>query len=277
MSVAARLLNASTGRGRIALITGGASGLGAATAKLFARHGAGAVVITDLPRQRAASEAIAAEISKTSPSCKVLVYDQDVTKESEWEKLFSSVGKELGPIDISVNSAGVALLEGPLETLSVDTWSKVIDVNLTGTFLGIKHSIVSMRENKAKELKSIINLSSIEGIIGDPMIFAYSASKGGVRILTKSAALYCAEQKLGIRINSIHPGFIDTPMVRNAFDAVPDGQMRKALYDDITSRHPLGRLGVAQDIANAALFLASDESSFMTGTEFVVDGGYTAK
>jgi len=159
-----------------------------------------------------------------------------------------------------MNNAGIGL-QGNVEETSYSDWKKVIDVNLNGVFLGTKYGVIHMKEHGG----SIINISSIEGLIGDPRIAAYNASKGGVRILTKSAALHAAPYK--IRVNSIHPGYINTPMIGE------DPETLKYLI----SLHPMGHLGEAEDVANMALFLASEESRFSTGSEFVVDGGYTAQ
>lgn len=149
------------------------------------------------------------------------------------------------------------------ETIDLATWHKILSVDLDGVMLGTKCAIKFMKENGG----SIVNISSIAGLIGISNLYAYNAAKGGVRMLTKSAALYCAEKHYAIRVNSVHPGYAHTPMV----DAYPE--MRQKLE----SLHPMGRLGTADEIANAALYLASDESSFSTGSELVVDGGYTAQ
>ena len=147
----------------------------------------------------------------------------------------------------------------------------LLRVNLDGVFLGIKHVIPSMR---AIGGGSIINISSIEGLIGDPQLAAYNASKGAVRLLTKSAALYCARERTNIHVNSIHPGYIVTPMVEQAFGSSPDPEaMRRA----VEALHPVGHLGTPMDIAYGVLYLASDESTFATGSELVIDGGYTAQ
>ncbi|KAI9000152.1 short-chain dehydrogenase/reductase SDR [Hyaloraphidium curvatum] len=277
--VTRRLVNASTGKGRVCFINGGASGIGASTALQFARNGASAIVLTDLAKQKDLGHSVIEELKKeVGSSLKTLFLPQDVTKEAEWIKVMEETHKAVGPLDVLVNSAGIGRHDFVLEDLELSRWQEMLDINLTGTFLGVKYGIRSMKENKAKESKSIINLSSIEGIVAEPFTHSYSASKGGVRLLTKSAALYCAQAKYGIRVNSIHPGYIATAMVSGALKAAfPNPAEAKAVEDALIARHPIGRLGVAREIADGAVFLASEESSFMTGSELVIDGGYTAQ
>jgi NAD(P)-dependent dehydrogenase (short-subunit alcohol dehydrogenase family) len=174
-----------------------------------------------------------------------------------------------GRLDIAVNNAGVALA-GDVEHASLEQWRWLMSINLDGVFLGAKHAIAAMKRTGG----SIINISSIEGIIGDANLAAYNASKGGVRIFTKSAALYCAKAGYKIRVNSIHPGYIWTPMVEQLLQTQPDPEAAKAY---IAGLHPAGRLGEPDDIAYGVLYLASDESKFVTGAELVIDGGYTAQ
>lgn len=167
-----------------------------------------------------------------------------------------------------VNNAGIALGK-TVEDTTLAEWRKVQEINLDGVFLGTKYGIEALRKSGGG---SIVNLSSIEGLVGDPGLAAYNASKGGVRIFTKSAALHCAQAGYGIRINSVHPGYIWTPMVAGLADSE---QTEK--YQRLVSLHPIGHLGEADDIAYGILYLASDESKFMTGSELVIDGGYTAQ
>ncbi|WP_235946245.1 glucose 1-dehydrogenase [Saccharibacillus alkalitolerans] len=242
-------------QGKTALITGGASGIGLASGIRFAQEGANVVLtdISDTRKDDAVSQVEAA-------GGKAVFLKHDVTLEEDWQRVFKEAEEAFGRVDILLNNAGIGL-RGNVEETSYDDWKKVIDVNLNGVFLGTKYGVIHMKENGG----SIINVSSIEGLIGDPGIAAYNASKGGVRILTKSAALHAAQYK--IRVNSIHPGYIKTPMIGS------DPEAMKYL----TSLHPIGHLGEAEDVANMALFLASEESKFSTGSEFVVDGGYTAQ
>jgi 3(or 17)beta-hydroxysteroid dehydrogenase len=257
-------------QGKVALITGGASGLGAASAKLLAREGA-SVAITDLNDE--AGRALCAEL--TAGGAQAAYYHHDVTHEAHWLALMPTVLRKFGRLDIMLNNAGVA---GGPRTFPSDTtlehWRAVMSVNLDGVFLGTKHAIAAMKSCDPVK-GSIINISSIMGIVGLPGIDAYNASKGGVRIYTKSVALSCAEQKLAIRVNSVHPGFIDTPMVRASikarFNDFDEG-MRAA-----NTLAPVGFLGQPEDIAYGVLYLASDESRFVTGSELVIDGGYTAR
>jgi len=160
----------------------------------------------------------------------------------------------------------------PIETETLTGWRKVQAVNVESVFMGTREAIRVMKASGG----SIINMSSMEGIIGDPMHLAYNASKGAVRIFSKSVALDCAQRGYGIRVNTIHPGFIVTPLVINALASLPADQV-EAMRSELISRVPLGRMGEPQEIANAVLFMASDESSYMTGSELIIDGGYTAK
>lgn len=246
--------------GKVALITGGASGLGAESARRLAREGA-KVVITDLATD--AGETLAEEIGGTA-----LFLTQDVTDEARWGEVVDATLERFGKIDVLVNSAGIGEGGQSILEATLEVWRRTIAINLEGTFLGVKAVAPSMA---AAGRGSIINISSILGKVGLAGASAYCASKGGVLMLTKSVALELAP--LGVRVNSVHPGFIETPMVLNAFrNSENENEMR----DTIVSRHAMGRLGIPREIADAILFLASDESSFMTGAEMVVDGGYTA-
>jgi NAD(P)-dependent dehydrogenase (short-subunit alcohol dehydrogenase family) len=234
---------------------------------MLAREGA-TVVVTDL--KDGEGKAIVKEISDKGG--KALYLHHDVSREEEWEAVIARTLKEFGRLDVLVNNAGVADSAKPEEQTLVK-WRWVMSINLDGVFLGTKHAIRAMRQHPPKG-GSIINLSSIEGLVGDPNLGAYNASKGGVRLYTKSVALYCAKQKLNIRINSIHPGYIWTPMVENYLHEQGDvAEGRKA----VDAMHPLGHVGEPDDIAYGVVYLASDESKFVTGAELVIDGGYTAQ
>lgn len=246
--------------GKVALITGAASGLGAESARRLAREGA-SLVLTDMAAE--AGAAVAAEIGPDA-----LFIAHDVTDEAGWAEVVRAARDRFGRIDVLVNSAGVASEGGPLLEISFESWRRILSINLDGTFLGMRAVAPSMVETGGG---SIINLSSILGKVGLPGAPAYCASKGGVLMLTKSTALELAP--LGVRVNSVHPGFIETPMVANALHASENGN---EMRDMLISRHALGRLGVPREIADGIVFLASDESSFMTGAELVIDGGYTA-
>ncbi len=249
--------------GKVALVTGAASGLGAETARVLAREGA-AVLLTD---RDPAGEQVALGISAAGGTAAFLVHD--VTSEPDWAAAVAATVERFGKLDVLVNNAGIGSSQFDLLTGSLETWRQMLAVNLDGVFLGMRHAGPMMA---AAGGGSVINLSSILGKVGLPGAAHYCASKGGVLMLTKAAALEWAP--LGIRVNSVHPGFIDTPMVSNALHEAENGnEMREMLI----MAHPLARFGVPREIADAVLFLASDESSFMTGAELVVDGGYTAR
>lgn len=255
-----------TGRlaGKVALVTGGASGLGAEAARRLASEGA-AVLLTD--RDTAGGEAVLAGID--AEGARAGFFAHDVTSEEDWRAAVSAATGRFGRLDILVNNAGIVGNQLDLMTHSLDDWRRILAVNLDGVFLGMRAVGPVMA---AQGSGSIINISSIMGKVGMPNVTAYCASKGAVLMLTKAAAVEWAP--LGIRVNSVHPGFIDTPMVSNALQASDNGNEMRSM---IIAAHPLGRLGVPREIADAILFLASDEASFMTGAELVVDGGYTAQ
>jgi NAD(P)-dependent dehydrogenase (short-subunit alcohol dehydrogenase family) len=250
-------------KGKVALVTGAASGLGAATARAMALEGA-AVMLSD---RDAAGEALALAIVEEGGKAAFRLHD--VTSEEDWAATVAATQAAFGGLHCLVNNAGVATSNVELMTHSLADWRAVMAVNLDGVFLGMRYAGPAIAASGGG---SVINLSSILGKVGLAGAAAYCASKGGVALLTKAAALEWAP--LGIRVNSVHPGFIDTPMVANALHAAENGnEMRDALV----AAHPLGRFGVPREIANAVVFLASDEASFMTGAELVVDGGYTAQ
>jgi 3alpha(or 20beta)-hydroxysteroid dehydrogenase len=234
--------------GKVALISGGARGMGAADARMLVAEGA-KVVIGDILDDE--GKALADDIGDAARYVHL-----DVTDFDQWTAAVSTATEEFGMLNVLVNNAGIVAL-GPLKSLDVAKWQNVLDVNLTGTMLGIKASIEPMT---AAGGGSIINVSSIEGLRGAAWVHSYVASKWAVRGLTKSAALELAHAK--IRVNSIHPGFIRTPMTKH-------------LPEDMVQA-PMGRPGTPDEVATFVLFLASDESSFATGAEFVMDGGLVA-
>lgn len=243
--------------GKIAVISGACSGLGRATALRFAQEGA-KLVLGDINEQ-AATDLIGEIVAAGSEAMFVRL---DVRAESNWIALFEMAHARFGKVDVVMNSAGIAVL-GNVEDMSFEDWKRELDVNLNGTFFGTKHGMKALKVHGG----SIINLSSIEGIVGIDTYAAYSAGKAGVRNLTKSAALHAGRKGYKVRVNSIHPGYIKTPMVGD--DPVELARLAKL--------HPIGHLGEPIDIANMALFLASDESKFATGAEFVIDGGFLAQ
>ncbi|OQW59970.1 MAG: 3-beta hydroxysteroid dehydrogenase [Proteobacteria bacterium HN_bin10] len=250
--------------GKVALVTGAGLGLGRACAKMLAREGA-KVTVTDV--KEAEGRSVADEIVESGGEA--MFVRQDVALESDWNAAISATMRRFGALHILVNNAGVAL-GADVENTTLEQWRALMAVNLDGVFLGTRHAIAVMKSQGG----SIINLSSIEGLIGDANLAAYNASKGGVRIFTKSAALHCAKAGYRIRVNSVHPGYIWTPMVENYLAAQPDPAAAKAF---VAGLHPVGHLGEPDDIAYGVLYLASDESKFVTGAELVIDGGYTAQ
>jgi len=243
--------------GKVAIITGAASGQGALEVKMFAGEGA-KVVATDV--QEDLLKDVVDEVKKEGGD--VLAIKLDVTSEAEWKDVVNKTVETYGKLDILVNNAGI-FIGGNAEETTLDKWDKVMHVNATGTFLGIKYAIPEMRKAGGG---SIVNISSISGILGFGAA-AYNASKGAIRTLTKNVAADYAKDN--IRVNSIHPGVVVTPMSEPLLD-VPE--TRKSL-EDMT---PLPRLGEPKDIAYGALYLASDETSFMTGSELIIDGGVVA-
>lgn len=251
---------------KVAIVTGGASGMGKATAMLLAREGA-AVAVSDLNVE--AGQAVADAIGAAGG--RALFVRHDVTSENGWQDAMAATLRAFGKLSVAVNNAGVGTPFGSVEELSLEDWRKVMAVNMEGVFLGTKYAIEAIRSSG--EGGSIINFSSTMGMVGSPSTAAYVASKGAVRSFTKSAALHCARQRYGIRVNSVHPGWIRTPMSAGALDTLAaSGQGNKAL--ELT---PIGRLGEPDDVAYGVLYLASDESSFVTGSELVIDGGYLAQ
>ena len=245
--------------GKVALISGGARGMGAAEARLFASEGAKVVIGDLLENEGRQTEA---QINEAGGEC--LFIRLDVTSESNWQDVVATTVARFGKLDILVNNAGIFRTER-VEDTSEQSWDQVMDVNAKGVFLGTKAAIPEMRKVGGG---SIVNISSIAGLVGSPYSSAYNASKGAVRLLTKSTAIQYARE--GIRANSVHPGVIETEMTR---EVVNDEAFRQ--FRLVTN--PIPRLGQPEDVAYGVLFLASDEASFMTGSELVIDGGWTAQ
>jgi NAD(P)-dependent dehydrogenase (short-subunit alcohol dehydrogenase family) len=245
--------------GKVALITGAAKGQGAAEATLFAKEGA-SVVLADV----AVDDGHKLEATLNESGASALFVKLDVTSLSDWRAAVSAAVEKFGKLDVLVNNAGIYSTVN-IEDTDPNEWDRIIDVNLKGVFLGVKACIPAMREAGGG---SIVNISSIAGIVGSPRGSAYGASKGGVRQLTKAAAIQNAKD--GIRVNSVHPGPVDTDMIAGNI-GTPQGRANSV------SRVPLGRIGTVEDVAYAVLFLASDEASYMTGSELVIDGGVTAQ
>jgi NAD(P)-dependent dehydrogenase (short-subunit alcohol dehydrogenase family) len=252
--------------GKVALVSGGASGIGRGCAERLAEEGA-AVVITDL--QDPKGEELAREIEGRGG--KALYLHHDVTDETAWQEVVGEVKARHGRLDILVNNAGIGLAGSILE-MTLETWRRQTAVNLDGVFLGVKHAIPLMRQGGGG---SIINMSSVAGLKGAPTLAGYCATKGGVRLFTKAVAMECANAKDGIRVNSVHPGIIETPIW---LTVAPTGSNEPPDLDAIsTMAVPLGVKGVPLDIANGVLWLASDESRYVTGAELVIDGGLSVR
>ena len=245
--------------GKVAIISGGARGQGATEARMFAKEGA-KIVIGDL--LDAEGQAVAAEIAELGGDCTYV--HLDVTSEDDWQAAVETAVSEYGKVDVLINNAGI-LMNGRVEDTTVEAWDAVLDVNAKGVFLGTRAVIEEMRKAGGG---SIINISSVAGMVGSPNTTAYNASKGAVRLLTKSTAIQYGREN--IRCNSIHPGPIDTDMIQLVW------QDPSRSREETIARTPLGRIGTVEDITYGAMFLASDESSFMTGSELVMDGGVTA-
>lgn len=248
--------------GKITLVTGAGNtrGLGAATARRYAEEGA-FVYVTDL--DAAGAQGVADAIREAGGQAEALA--QDVTSEASWDEVFAAIESGHGRLDVLVNNAGIAILK-PLEQLTAADWEKQNKVNLDSVFYGTQRAVALMR--KVGEGGSIVNLSSIAGLVGVTMCGAYAAAKGGVRLFSKVVAMECAAEQ--IRCNSVHPGMIETAMQDVARSDNPEG------FKQIVGGIPMKRMGSPLDIANMNLFLASDEANYITGCEFVVDGGVTA-
>jgi NAD(P)-dependent dehydrogenase (short-subunit alcohol dehydrogenase family) len=248
-------------KGKVALVTGGARGIGSAICLALAREGA-SVAVTDIRED----EGMALADHLRSGGAQALFLLQDVTQEQGWNEVVEKVQEAFGGIDILVNNAGIAL-PGTIETQSFSDWRQTMAINLDAVFLGTRAGVLAMREKGG----SIVNISSIEGIVGNAHVPAYNASKGGVRLLTKSAAIHCARAGFRIRVNSVHPGYVGTALVQDALAQLPHDFAARTL-----DRIPMQRFGEADEVAATVVFLASDESSYMTGSELVVDGGLLA-
>jgi 3(or 17)beta-hydroxysteroid dehydrogenase len=246
-------------QGKVALITGAAHGMGEAEAKMFAKEGA-KVVVADM--DEAAGQQVVAGISEVGGEA--LFVRLDVTREGDWQKAVETTVGRFGKLDILVNNAGISGSSG-VDLLSSEAWDQVMEVNAKGVFLGLKYAIPAMQKSGGG---SIVNISSISGFVGQDYIhMAYNASKGAVRIMTKSAAVQYAKD--GIRVNSVHPGVMP-PMRTSRVTANAEQRQR------MLAQVPMGREGRREEVGYAVLFLASDEASYITGTELAVDGGYLA-
>lgn len=253
--------------GKTALVTGAASGIGAASALRLAAEGA-RVALSDINLDGA--RAAADKVNTTVGREVALAVAHDVTEADSWQAALGVVEAALGGLNILVNSAGIVIV-GTVEETTLEDWRRVHAVDLDAIFLGCKYAVPLIARSGGG---SIINMSSISGIIAGHNLAAYNSAKAGVRHLSKSVALHCARRKYGIRCNSVHPSFVDTSMLD---DIMRPGMSREEGLERLAAQVPLGRVGTTDDIAHAIVYLASDESAFMTGAELVLDGGASAQ
>jgi NAD(P)-dependent dehydrogenase (short-subunit alcohol dehydrogenase family) len=260
--------------GKIAIVTGGASGIGAACVETLAREGA-RVVISDIDDLRGA--ALAAQIAASGQDA--IYLSHDVTDEKRWQEVVGEIERRYGRLDIVVANAGIGIMVPSIVEMSLADWRRQTAVNLDGVFLSVKYCLPLMRRSSSIGAGggSVVMTSSIAGLRGSATLAGYCATKGGVRLFAKAIAMECSSRGDGIRVNTVHPGVIDTPIwgkIRP--DLAAGGRNAPIDIEDMGRRQaPLGRVGKPQDIANGVLFLASDAASYITGTELVIDGGMT--
>jgi len=270
-----RYSNMTSLEGRTALVTGGAGGIGSAICRRLSADGA-FVIVADIDGERA--RRIASDITAKGGSA--LGVSLDITNSEQWRSAITEAVRATRRLNILVNNAGGASFR-PLESLSIDDWKHDIDLNLNGAFLGIKEAFDVMRES-ARQVPaggSIVNIASVSALMGSPGMPAYSAGKGGLRLFTKAIAVDFARRGYGIRVNSVFPGLIDTPLTKPLFESrmkQGTGDNLEAARARILERYPIGRIGRPEEIAGVVSFLAGDDSSYMIGAELVVDGGLTA-
>lgn len=262
-------------QGKVALVTGAAKGIGAACATVLAAHGA-RVIVTDVAESE--GRAVVAAIVGDGGNAEFMPLD--VTREDQWQSVIHTVVDRHGGLDVLVNNAGIALVRTVLET-TLEEWRRIHAVNLDGVFLGTKHAVEVMRPGgRSGRGGSIINLSSVGGLIGAEGLSAYCSTKGAVRLFTKSVAIECGRARYAIRVNSVHPGNTDTPMFRQELQDMKDQGAAASIEEAMQfymDMQVLPEIGQPADVAAVVLFLASDAAKFVTGAEFVVDGGLTAQ
>jgi len=253
--------------GKVAIVTGGSMGIGRGTSLLFAQEDARVVVAA---RGEAAGSAVVEEFRAAGGEA--IFAKLDVSREEDWARAIDETIAAFGKLNILVNNAGISLGHDVEET-SLDEWNKVMSINATGVFLGMRYAIAMMKD--LGEPCAIVNHSSIDGQVGEAGLFAYCASKGAVTVMTKSAALAMGAKGYRIRINSVHPGYVHTPMTEG--EAADFGLSPDEYFAKVGAQHPIGFIGEPIDIAYLDLYLASDESKWVTGAEFTIDGGWTAQ
>jgi len=256
--------------GKVALVTGGASGIGEAVAELLAKEGA-TVVATDIDELRGPE--VVARIVKAGG--KAVFLEQDVTSEDRWAEIAADIEKRFGRLDIMVSNAGIGIAVPSIVDMTLSDWRKQTAINLDGVFLSVKYSLPLMRKGGGG---SVIMMSSLAGLRGSVGLAGYCATKGGVRLFAKAIAMECAAAGDGIRVNSVHPGIIDTPIWGKIPTGATGNQSNAPIDPEERAKFatPLGRAGHAAEIASGVLYLASDASRYVTGTELVIDGGMNA-
>lgn len=268
--------------GKVALISGATKGIGESAAKIFAKEGAKVVVCgrSEEDGQRVVSEINeSAEIADggnagdeaADGTIRAAFFKLDVTSYENWQQAFDFAKETFGKINILINNAGISFYE-TVDDTTVESWDKTIATNQTGVYYGMQLGIRAMAENG--EECAIVSTASVDGVVGDEYYFAYAATKAAVQAMTRCAAIYCGNHNLPIRVNAVAPGYILTPMAYD--DAEQKGMTIEEYCEDTVKLHPIGRLGRPEEIAKAYLYLASDDSSFVTGTTLMADGGYTA-
>ena len=253
--------------GKVAIVTGAAMGIGAATASLFAREGA-CVVVADI--DEVAGDGVARGIEDDGGSAAFMRLD--VRSEEDWLRVVGDTVARFCKLNVLVNNAGISLGHDVEET-TLEEWDHLMSVNATGVFLGMKHAIAAMRA--CGERCSIVNRSSIDGQVAEAGLFAYCASKGAVTVMTKAAALAVGAKGYSIRVNSVHPGYVHTPLTEK--EASDFGLSPGEYFAKVGAQHPIGFIGEPVDVAYLDVYLASDESRWVTGAEFTIDGGWTAQ
>lgn len=255
-------------QGKVALVSGAASGLGEAIVMVLAKEGA-SVVLADIddPQGKRVLRRVRALGAQAS------YVHLDVSCEDDWIAAMAHVRRRYKGLHVAVNCAGINLPRYAPDDTPLQEWRQLMSVNLDGVFLGTQHALRLMQQTQPIS-GSIINISSVMGLVGFADIAAYNASKGGVRLYSKSVALSCAERGIAVRVNTLHPGFIDTPLLRRGMSRLADADEARRIYDAL---QPVGHLGEPNDVAYGVLYLASGESKFVTGAELVIDGGYTCR